>query len=127
MQIFGRRIFKLHIKEALFILDPINYNTSTVEFIKNFNECTMKEYKDLVSPITDIVYLKPLGINIKDIPKNYDENMRFPNKINNFDEKELILEGLSSHGAHFYEEIDLKVLSGIIETLNDLKKIKMRK
>lgn len=81
LELFGKRIVQLTIKEALFIMEPLNYKSK--EYFKyNFNKCNDKRIQDIVSSQTNEILLKPLGINIEEIPENLNEIFSISNDLN---------------------------------------------
>lgn len=122
--LFGKRIRQLNIKEALFLLEPINYKNGKDEFIYNFNNCNIKEIKDIISQETNQSYLIPLGINIEKIPKNYADIHSIKSNITKSDnENEIIQESLPRHPPEFYVEVkDLQFMRDIILTANKIIK-----
>ena len=50
--LFGKRIRSLTIKEALFILEPLNYIRGKEFFKNNFIKCNDKKVNDIISPMT---------------------------------------------------------------------------
>jgi len=124
--LFGRRLRKLKIKEALFILDPYNYNTGIDDFKTNFNNCLNKDYEKIVNKISNEVYLRSLDINIDDIPKDYNEYQAISNSVNLVNIDEFSIEALPNHFQKFYiDSSDLKFLRDTIEIINDWQKIKI--
>ena len=124
--LFGRRLRKLKIKEALFILDPLNYNIGIDDFKTNFNNCLNKEYKEIVNKTSNEIYLKRLDINIDDIPKDYNEYQAISNCVNLVNIDEFSIEALPNHFQEFYiDSSDLKFLRDTIEIINDWEKIKI--
>ena len=124
--LFGRRLRKLKIKEALFILDPLNYNIGIDDFKTNFNNCLNKEYKEIVNKASNEIYLKRLDINIDDIPKDYNEYQAISNCVNLVNIDEFSIEALPNHFQEFYiDSSDLKFLRDTIEIINDWEKIKI--
>ena len=124
--LFGRRLRKLKIKEALFILDPLNYNIGIDDFKTNFNNCLNKEYKEIVNKTSNEIYLKRLDINIDDIPKDYNEYQAISNCVNLVNIDEFSIEALPNHFQEFYiDSSDLKFLRDTIEIINNWEKIKI--
>ena len=124
--LFGRRLRKLKIKEALFILDPLNYNIGIDDFKTNFNNCLNKEYKEIVNIASKETYLNRLGININDIPKEYNDYQTISNCVNLVNIDEFSIEALPNHFQEFYiDSSDLKFLRDTIEIINDWEKIKI--
>jgi hypothetical protein len=99
--LFGKMIQELTIKEALFILEPLNYKKGKEDFKKRFKKCNNYEIKDIVSKDTVEIFLKPLGINIHSLPHNQTS---YPNEDNliKIREDTTFKRGLNNHPPEFY-------------------------
>ena len=108
------------IKEALFILEPNNYN-SLQEFKNNFKNCNTKKIKEIISKETNELYLKPLGINIEELEER--SNKKYKSNVINIsrtEEKITYSRGFSSsHPPEFYYEIDTKFFKYVLENYKD--------
>ena len=80
IELFGRKIVSLTIREALFSLDPINYTKGKKYFKENFKKCNSLEFKDLVNESSKEKYFKKLGIDIAQIPENIYISFPLENK-----------------------------------------------
>ena len=76
IQLFGRKIDSLTIREALFSLDPINYTKGKEYFKENFKKCNSLNFKEIVNQLSKEKYFKNLGIDIDQIPE--DIYLSFP-------------------------------------------------
>jgi len=72
LKIYGRVIDSLTLKEALFILNPKNYQVDYQQFNQNFNKCN-EEKVDIDHEFSNI--LQKLNINAKEIPN--DKNSKY--------------------------------------------------
>lgn len=113
--LFGRNIEEITINEALFILNPFNYIFGKDKFGEGFNECNNKNIKELIDNIVDDLYLKPLGINIDELPKNslkyYSSKISANKKNKNIKYKR----GVSDHPPEFYYEIDKEFFKELLK------------
>ena len=118
--LFGKWIGEMTIKEALFILEPNNYN-SLQEFKNNFKNCNTKKIKEIISKETNELYLKPLGINIEELEER--SNKKYKSNVINIsrtEEKITYSRGFSSsHPPEFYYEIDTKFFKYVLENYKD--------
>jgi len=80
IELFGRKIDSLTIREALFSLDPINYTKGKKYFKENFTKCNSLEFKDIVNQSSKEKYFKNLGIDIDQIPDNIYKSFPLENK-----------------------------------------------
>lgn len=112
--IFGRRLDEINIKEALFILEPNNYNDSLYNFKKKFKNCNSKEFEEIISEDTINNFFNPLGIFLKDLPKKI--KMVYSNKINVYrtNESSSYNKSLGNHAPEFYFEIDREFMEYVL-------------
>ena len=120
ISLFGKWIGEITLKEALYILEPNNYN-SLQEFKNNFKKCNTKKIKEIISEETNELYLKPLGINIEELED--DSNKMYKNNSTNIsrtEQKITYSRGVSSsHPPEFYYEIDKKFVKYVLENYKD--------
>ena len=118
--LFGKWIGEISIKEALFILEPNNYN-SLQEFNNNFKKCNTKKIKEIISKETNELYLKPLGINIEELDDSSNKIYKnYASNIKRIEEKKTYSRGVSSsHPPEFYYEIDKKFIHYVLENYKD--------
>jgi hypothetical protein len=98
--LFGKRIRSLTIKEALFILEPLNYIRGKEFFKNNFIKCNDKKVNDIISPMTK-ENLKSLDINIDELPIESNIKYSIKNHINK-DNSEKSFEKEILHSPEFY-------------------------
>jgi len=80
IELFGRKIDSLTIREALFSLDPINYTKGKKYFKENFKKCNTLKFEDIVNQSSKEKYFKNLGIDIDRIPDNIYKSFPLENK-----------------------------------------------
>ena len=80
IQLFGRKIDSLTIKEALFSLDPINYTKGKEYFKENFIKCNSLDFKEIVNHSSKEKYFNNLGIDIEQIPEDIYSSFPLENK-----------------------------------------------
>ena len=80
IQLFGRKIDSLTIKEALFSLDPINYTKGKEYFKENFIKCNNLDFKEIVNHSSKEKYFNNLGIDIEQIPEDIYSSFPLENK-----------------------------------------------
>ena len=70
IELFGRKIVSLTIREALFSLDPLNYTKGKKYFKENFKKCNELNFSDIINESSKEKYFKKLGIDIDKLPEN---------------------------------------------------------
>ena len=118
--LFGKFIDEITLKEALFILESNNYN-SLQDFNQNFKKCNTKKLEEIISEETNELYLKPLGINLKELDVN-TKKLYKNNHINisKREKKKTYNRGVnSSHPPEFYYEIDRKFVDYVLKNYID--------
>ena len=120
MALFGKFLDEITLKEALFILESNNYN-SLQDFNQNFKKCNTKKLEEIISEETNELYLKPLGINLKELDVN-TKKLYKNNHINisRREQKKTYNRGVnSSHPPEFYYEIDRKFVDYVLKNYID--------
>ena len=117
IKLFGRKIDSLTIKEALFILEPINYLNSLEDFTEKFKKCNYFKFEDIITKGTINSYLLYLGINYNELPKEFNKvyNGMVP-RTNEITSYEYIR---GNHAPEFYIEIDRKFIEYVASHYND--------
>ena len=89
------------IREALFSLDPLNYNKGKQYFKEQFKICNNLKFPDIVHESTKEIYFKKLGIDLDKIPDNLYKAFTQENKKIIYDERVFRRE-LLDHPIEFY-------------------------
>jgi len=91
IKLYDREIDSLTLREALFILNPKNYQVDYEKFNENFKKCN-KEKINIDQEFSDI--LKKFNINSKEIPNNEKNKYVIAKFIKNFtDQNSYIIKG----------------------------------
>ena len=98
IQLYGRVIEYLTLKEALFIMNPDNYNEDSEQFRTNFMNCNQKEIK-IDKKFSD--FLKKFGIDSTNIPTDINEIFSIAKFIKKFTERNIFtIKGKHPIGYH---------------------------
>lgn len=101
--LFGRVLFSLTIKEALYILNVDNYIKDLKTFKADFGKCNNKDIKEILSNENLHLVLKNLDINKEEIMKNMtNENYPFTEGNKSKNKNEYKISG-HMHSPAFYD------------------------
>ena len=100
IELFGRIIDFLTIKEALFSLDPMNYAKGKKYFQDQFKICNDLKFQDIVNESSKETYFKKLGTDIDKLPDNI--YISCPKKSLRFNDETNFRRGVLDHPIEFY-------------------------
>jgi len=100
IKLFGKRIRELTIKEALFIIEPLNYIKGVKFFAENFKLCNNKNNKEIISHQTEII-LNKMDIDFENLPNVSSKKFKFSN-YTNLDSSDTTFEQEVLHPPGFY-------------------------
>lgn len=105
IELFGRKIVYLTIREALFSLDPMNYAKGKKYFKDKFKTCNKLKFQDIVNESTKETFFKKLGIDIDKIPDNI--YISFPQKSPaRINDETIFRREVLDHPIEFYYNLD---------------------
>ena len=100
IKLFGKRIRELTIKEALFIIEPLNYTKGVKFFTQNFKICNNKNNIEIISHQTKLI-LNEMDIKFEDLPNVSLKKFKF-SYYTNLDDSDITFEHEVLHPPGFY-------------------------
>ena len=126
IKLYGRVIYSLTLKEALFILDLQNYTNDYETFRKNFKKCNDNEL--IINPTLNDILINMFKIKTNNLPKNGNIQFQLDRCIKNYYNKNsytYIIQGKHPLGFDIdgkYIEKNSNEIEKSIEIINNLDK-----